>query len=681
MAESEKKVIEVPTDDPKKRRIKLQATQVKKASKKATRSTGSTKKSSTSKERRESIKKQGTRKRKTATGTKKQVSSQAKRRSVRSSGSGGRKRPQKNTKQLYPKPDEKEREGMGKHSSKIPPLAKGDIRIIPLGGVEQIGQNMTILETNDDIFIIDIGIQFSSEDETPGVDYIIPNIKYLLDRKEKIRAVFVTHGHLDHIGAFPYIIDRLGYPPVYTGLLTKWMIDKRNAEFPHLKKLTYHVLEPWQTVTVGKMKVRTFPVTHSIPDSLGFSFETEQGNIIFAGDTKLEHENHVPVQREVDAYTKLEHGKQKNLLFLSDSTNAEQPGWSKNEKDIVKNILQLIKEAKGRVFLGTFASQITRVMAIMDGAHAYGKKIVIEGRSMRNNIDIAIQSGRYVPPKGLIIGADEANTLPPDKVVYLLTGSQGEEFAALMRISGKKHPKIRFNERDTIILSSSIIPGNHKAVRKLKDNLARHGLRIVQYQTSDVHASGHGNQDELLWIQKAVNAKFFMPVHGHHSMLRAHAQAVEERNGFPKERIIIPPENGAIIDINKDRFIIHKVKAPNNLTVVDGFRIGDIQDAVIRDRKTLTQEGIFVVIANIDIRTGKLRKSPDIISRGFVYMRDSQELITEARQIIRKSIAQSTQFKPIDFDLVKKNLVDDIARFLVQNTGKRPIVIPVVLGI
>ncbi len=564
----------------------------------------------------------------------------------------------------------------------IPPLADGDVRVIPLGGVEQVGQNMNIIETKDDIFIVDIGIQFSDEGETPGVDYIIPNIKYLLERKDKIRAVFVTHGHLDHIGAFPYIIDQIGYPPVYTGLLTKWMIDKRNSEFPHLKKLEYHVVEAGQRLTVGNgMKVKVFNVTHSIPDAYGFSFETKEGNIIFAGDTKLEHVNEVPVAREIEAYGGLETDTQKNLLFLSESTNSEQPGWSKNEGEIVTNILALIKEAKSRVFLGTFASQITRITAIMEGAHSYGKKIVLEGRSMKTNVDICIQSGRWVPPKGLIISTDEAQSVPPDKLVYLLTGSQGEEFAALMRISARKHPRIRFNERDMIILSSSVIPGNHKSVRKLKDNLSRHDLRIVQYQTSDIHASGHGNMDELLWIQKTVNPKFFMPIHGHHSMLRAHAQEVVERNSFDKKKIIIP-ENGSVIDVNRNSFKVHRAKAPNNIVVVEGFRVGDIQDVVIKDRKTLTQEGIFVVIATVDSKTGKLRKSPDIISRGFIYLRDSQELINEARSLIKKSIIKSTSHKrPIDFNIVKKHVTDDLARFLVQNTGKRPIVIPVILGI
>ena len=571
-----------------------------------------------------------------------------------------------------------------KKTSGIPPLKDGDIRVITLGGVEQIGQNMNIVETKDDIFIIDIGIQFSSEEETPGVDYIIPNTKYLIERKDKIRGVFVTHGHLDHIGAFPYIIDQLGYPPVYCGLLTKWMIDKRNSEFPHLKKLDYTVVEPGQTLTVGSrgMKVKVFHVTHSIPDALGYSFETPEGNIIFAGDTKLEHKNGEPIQLEHDSYGKLEHGNQKNLLFLSDSTSAEKPGWSLNEHDIIKNIINLIAEAKGRVFLGTFASQIVRITAIMDGAHNLGKKIVLEGRSMKTNVDLCIKSGIWTPPKGLIISADEASTLPPDRVVVMLTGSQGEEFAALMRISMRRHPKIRFNERDTVILSSSVIPGNNKAVRRLKDNLARHRLRMVQYQTSEIHASGHGNQDELLWIQKTIGAKYFMPIHGHHSMLWAHAQAVIERNGFNKDNIIIPPENGSIIDINRNGFTIHKAKAPNNVTVVEGFRVGDIQDVVIKDRKTLTKEGIFVVIANIDTRTGKLRKSPDIISRGFVYLRDSQILINEARNIVKKTITRTALGQhPIDFNLVKKYVTDDVARFLVQNTGKRPIVIPVILGV
>jgi ribonuclease J len=563
----------------------------------------------------------------------------------------------------------------------LPELAPGKIRVIPVGGVEQIGQNMTIVETKDDIFVVDIGIQFSSEVETPGVDYIIPNFKYLLDKKDKIRGVFVTHGHLDHIGAFPYVIDQLGYPPVYCGLLTKWMIDKRNAEFPHLKALDYHVVEPKQRVTVGNLTVKVFHVTHSIPDAIGFSFETEEGNIIFAGDTKLNHIDGKVDDIEQEAYGELTEGGRKNLLFLSDSTNSEQPGWSKNEDHIIENIIDMIKEARSRVFIGTFASQITRLTAIIEGAHKHGKKVVLEGRSIKTNIDICIKSGRFVPPKGSVISADEARTIAPDKLVYLLTGSQGEEFAALMRISAKKHPKIRFNERDTVILSSSVIPGNATSVRKLKDNLARHGLRIVQYRTSDIHASGHGNQDELLWIQKTVDPQFFMPVHGYHSMLRAHAQAVIERNKFPKDNIIIP-DNGSIVDIDREGFIVHKAKAPNNITTVEGFRVGDIQDVVIRDRKTLTSEGIFVIIATIDPKTGKMRKSPDIISRGFVYLRDSRELINNTRQLVKKTVAKAAQGKnPVDFDSIKKKVTDDVGRYLVQNTGKRPIVIPVVLGV
>ncbi|MCA9351241.1 ribonuclease J [Patescibacteria group bacterium] len=591
-------------------------------------------------------------------------------------GGGNHRRPN-------PSPKGFNREAAQPHTKvTLPEVAPGNVRVIPLGGVEQIGQNMNIIETNDDIFVVDIGIQFSSELETPGVDYIIPNIKYLVERKDKIRAVFVTHGHLDHIGAFPYIIDQLGYPKVYCGLLTKWMIDKRNAEFPHLKKLEYEVVEPGQRITVGNgMKVQIFHVTHSIPDAIGFSFETDQGNIILAGDTKLNHRNGEVNQIEVDAYAKLSRPGQENLLFLSDSTSAEKQGWSKNEDDIIENIVELIKDAKSRVFLGTFASQITRITAVIDGAHRFGKKVVLEGRSMKTNVDLCVKSGRYVPPKGVLISVDEAASLPPDKVVFLVTGSQGEEFAALMRISSRKHPKVRFNERDTVILSSSVIPGNEISVRKLKDNLARHDLRIVEYQTNEIHASGHGNQDELLWIQKAIGAKFFMPIHGHHSMLRAHAQAVVERNGFNKKNIIIP-DNGSLIDVNREGFIIHKQKAPNNVTVVEGFRVGDIQEVVVRDRKTLTNEGIFVIVATIDPKTGKMRKSPDIISRGFVYLRDSQELIQGARTLVKQSLVKNSKGKnPVDFEEVKKRVTDDLGRFLVQNTGKRPIIIPVILGL
>jgi len=569
-----------------------------------------------------------------------------------------------------------------KPKQKMPELKEGFIRIIPLGGVDCIGQNMTVLETKEDIFIIDAGFQFVSESDTPGVDYIIPNIKYVEERKDKIRGIFVTHGHLDHIGALPYILDKLGNPMIYCGLLTEHMIRKRHEEFPHLPQVQITHMDDYDSITLGneEMKITTFPVTHSIVDSIGFVFHTKEGNIIFAGDTKLDHVDGEPVKNEVEAYSKVgNYGN--NLLFLSDSTNSEEEGFSKTEDSIAETINKFIREAKSRIFIGTFASQIRRLIRIIEEVERLDKKIVLEGRSIKTNIAMVIASERFVAKKDTIISAEESKNYPPDKTVVLLTGAQGEEFAALMRISTKKHPHLRFNERDTILLSASVIPGNEISVRKLKDNLSRTGSRIVQYRTSDIHASGHGNIEELLWIQKKIGAKYFMPIHGYHSMLQAHKQAVIESGQVKKENIIVP-ENGTILDINKNGFVVHKVKAPNNLMVVDGFKIGEVQDVVIRDRKTLTKEGFIVVVAVIDPRTKRLRKSPDIISRGFVYLRDSQELIQNTRNVIKRTISKTAAGKnPIDFDFVKKNISDDVGRFLVQKTAKRPIVIPVIIGI
>lgn len=569
-----------------------------------------------------------------------------------------------------------------KKEQEIPELKDGHIRIIPLGGVEVVGQNMTLLETKEDIFIVDAGFQFVSETDTPGIDYIIPNIRYLEERKDKIRGLFITHGHLDHIGGIPYVMEQLGNPPIYTGVLTEYMVLKRHDEFPHLPKLNITHVSPGDSITLGngQMKISIFSVTHSIPDAIGFIFHTKEGNIIFAGDTKIDHNEGVPAKHEEETYGGI--GKLgNNLLFLSDSTNVEEEGFSKSEDIIAENINEMIKEATGRIFIGTFASQISRLIHIIEYAEKMNKKIVLEGRSIKTNIDIAIASERFKPKPGAIISGEESKNYPPDKVIVLLTGAQGEEFAALMRISTGQHPVLRFNERDTVMLSASVIPGNEISVRRLKDHLSKHGCKIMQYRTSDIHASGHGNIEELLWIQKQIGAKYFVPIHGFRSMLHVHAQAIIDRKQCPKENMIIP-ENGTIIDVGRDGFVVHKEKAPNNMMTVEGFKIGDIQDVVIRDRKTLTREGFIVVVVVIDPKAKRLRKSPDIISRGFVYLRDSQDLIQNTRYLIKKSVLKSIGGKhTIDFDYIKKKITDDVGRFLVQKTAKRPIVIPVVIGV
>lgn len=566
-----------------------------------------------------------------------------------------------------------------KQDAVLPPVPENAVRIVPLGGVEEVGKNMVVVETPEDIIVSDAGFQFISDEESPGIDYILPNTRYLEQRKDKIRGIVITHGHLDHIGGLPYILERLGSLPVYCTEVTALLIKKRQEEFPHLPKPEIIVVDRISKVTLGSTIVRFFPVTHSISDSCGVVVETRYGNIVISGDLKLEHEDGIPSAQEEKVWGEI--GAGNNILLFADSTNAERNGFSIPESVVHRTLEEIIINAQGRLIIGTFASQFERLIHIISVCERLNKKVVMEGRSIRTNIEIARLAGRIKVRPETVIPAEQIADHPADRIVILATGAQGEEFAALMRIATKKHRSITLNERDTVVLSSSVIPGNELSVQKLKDNLYRHGVRIIHYRASDVHSTGHGNTGELVWIREKVNPRFFMPGYGYHSMLRCHAQANIDA-GFPKERIVIP-DNGTIVDIIEGKELhVLDVKAPNSLMMVDGLSVGDVQEVVIRDRKTLAQDGMFVIIATVNARTGELRKSPDIISRGFVYLRESQELLGEARVIVKKAIADATHnANPIDFEYVRKGITESVERFLLQKTNKRPIVIPVVLGL
>lgn len=529
-----------------------------------------------------------------------------------------------------------------------------------------------------DIIVFDAGFQFVSEDASPGVDYILPNTKYLEHNADRVKGVVITHGHLDHIGGIPFTLPRFGNPPIYTQLLTSVMIERRQEEYPDVPKSEMIIVEVGQTVTIGSTKVTFFPVTHSIPDSMGASIETPQGNVVISGDLKLDHNDGVPSPKEVKTWGDI--GKNKNIFFIADSTNAEKDGFSIPEIRVIQTLEDIIKTVSGRLIIGTFASQFERMIHIMEAAEKHGKKIVTEGRSIKNNLEIAEKTGLLKIKKETIIPAQDIGNYPPDKIVVLSTGAQGEEFAALMRIATHQHKNITLNERDTIVLSSSVIPGNEIAVQKLKDNLYRHGVTLIHYRSSDVHSTGHGNTGELVWMNQQVHPTFFMPGYGYRSMTTCHAKAVEQ-SGFPRENIILA-DNGMVIDIEDGvRLNVHKQKVPSAQMVVDGFTIGDIQEVVIRDRQSLAKDGMFVIIASVALKTGKLRKSPDIISRGFVYLRESQDLLNEARVLIKKTIEDSTHnMNPIDLDYVKNNLTDVMAGFLFARTNKAPMVIPVLIG-
>ena len=564
----------------------------------------------------------------------------------------------------------------------IPEITDEDtVRIITVSGVEEIGRNMNIIETKDDIIVIDAGFQFVSEEShAPGVNYILPNTQYLEERKDKIRALVITHGHLDHIGGIPFILERIGNPPIYTQYLTSLMVLKRQEEFPHLDPVNMNIVKEGETFTVGKMRIKTFPVTHSIPDAMGLSFETKHGNIVVTGDIKVvtDEQGNVVVE-EKNSWERI--GKDNNIALLCDSTNADRSGFSASEAKVYQTLEEIIRTTRGRLIIGTFASQFDRLISVIKSCELLGKKVVLEGRSIKTHIDIALTAKMLEVDPKVFIDATHIGDYPADKIVVLSTGAQGEEYAALMRMATEKHKSINLTERDTVVLSSSVIPGNEISVQKLKDNIYRRNTRIINYQGSHVHSSGHGNSGDLVWVHQAVKPRFLIPVHGHHYHLKSHMFAAVE-NGFPKDNIIVP-DTGSIIDITNGTEIKKlSVKIPNEQILVDGFTVGARQEVVLRDRMSLAQDGMFVIIATVNAKTGKLRKSPDIISRGFIYLRENQQMLSEARVLIKRTIEKHTErMNPLDLDYVKDELTDTVSTFLMQKTQKSPMVIPVLIGL
>lgn len=559
----------------------------------------------------------------------------------------------------------------------IAPPAENVVRIIPLGGVEEIGRNMTAIEFNDDIFILDAGFAFS-EGDTPGIDYILPNTGYLEERRDKVRGLLIGHGHLDHIGGIPYIIDRVGNPPIYTRKLTGKMIQKRQEEFAGQPVMIREV-ERDEVIKLGKATIRFFGVTHTVPDSMGIIIETPWGDVVYTGDIKLNHKDGEPSDEEKKEFGIFK--DRKVLCLLMDSTNVWQPGFSIPEAIVYDTLEKIIRDGKGRLVIAMFASHLERLIRVVHFAESYGKKIVIDGRSMRTNIEIARELGLIKYKDDTVVGVENMNQYPPERIIILATGAQGDEFASLARIGNKSHKYIRLTPEDTVVLSSSVIPGNERAVQKLKDNLSRQGAHIITYHASDVHASGHGNREEAVWIHKQIRPKFFIPVHGYHYMLRVHGDVAVEM-GVKKENVMIP-DNSSIIDIIAGEKITKlAVKAPSELRVVEGQTVSELSDVLMRDRKALGQEGFCVVVATVDRRTGKLHKSPDIISRGFVYLRDNKDLMDQTRLIIRKSVEGSMRTpRATDLDVAREDLAEAVARFLLQRTMKRPIVIPVIVSI
>lgn len=536
---------------------------------------------------------------------------------------------------------------------------------------------MVLLEWQNQILVIDMGLMFP-EKTTPGIDYIIPNVSYLEGREEDIKGVFITHGHYDHIGAIPYLTDRLGTSyPIFTGELSKEIIVKRQKEFPQDSRLNIKTIVHGQKEKAGPFGLEFFRVNHNIPDSFGARINTPVGDIIHTGDFKIDP---TPLfDKPVDLEKIEEMGENEVSLLMSDSTRAEEEGHSLSEKEIMKNLDKIFKEAEGRIVASTFASLLNRVQQLVVLSEKYGRKVAFNGRSMETNTEIAqkldylkIKPGTEVDIRGL-------NRYPDDEVTLICTGAQGEERAALSRIASDRHDHFRFKAEDTVIFSSSVVPGNERSVQRLKDAVFRKTKKVYDYEMMDIHAGGHAHPEELREMIDLTEPEFFLPIEGEYSMRVAHMKLAREA-GIPEENIMLP-DNGDIIFLSDKGFSIEKEGAKANYVLVDGLGVGDVGKVVLRDRERLADDGIFVVIAVIDRKTGALQNSPDIISRGFVYLRQSKDLLHETRKKVRSITKRAASKGGVDEKGLKKEMREKIASYLYSKTKRRPMVLPVVIEV
>jgi len=554
-----------------------------------------------------------------------------------------------------------------------------NVKIIHLGGLGEVGRNMILLEYQKKILIIDVGFRMPEED-MPGIDFIIPNTTYLQDKKKDILGIVFTHGHYDHIGAFPYLIEKIWNPSlrIFASPLTKGIILKRQEDFSNQPKIDIEEAKDGFKVQLGPFKVEFFRQNHNIPDNLGIFIETPVGNIIHTSDFKFDL---TPINDLPTNFQKLkEFGQKGVLLLMSDSTGAEEENHSLSEKTIEKNLAEIFEKAQGRIIAATFASLINRVQQIIALSEKYERKVCLEGRSMKNNIEISRALGYFKTKKGTIISSKESVSHHDSKITILCTGAQGESEAALMRIALKIHPFINLKKGDTVIFSSSVIPGNERTVQIMKDEILRQGAKVFHYKMMDIHAGGHGQKEELKEMIELTKPKFFIPIHGQYSMLASHAELAKE-TGIPEKNVFLA-ENGQIINLNQKSIVAEKDKVPVNYIMVDGLGVGDVGEVVLRDRQMLSRDGMFVIVAVVDKTTGKVKGSPDIISRGFVYLRESKDLLKETRKKVIGIVDNAVSAGgAVNWIFIKDEIRNKIGQFLFSKTQRRPIILPVVIEV
>jgi len=546
-------------------------------------------------------------------------------------------------------------------------MSRQKLRIIPLGGLGEIGKNMMAIEFANDIIIIDAGLMFP-EEEMLGVDLVIPDINYLLERREKLRGIIITHGHEDHIGALPYILPQLDVP-VYGAKLTKGLISVKLKEHRYQKKATLKTIQSGVKFTLGNFKIEPFSVCHSIPDAMGFIIYTPIGIVVHSGDFKIDY---TPVDGRPTELAKLAQlGTQGVLLLLADSTYAELPGYTPSETVVGEALQRIIAEAPGRVIITTFSSLISRIQQVIDAAAKHGRYVFVIGRSMKDTTRIASELGYLNSPPDVLRRFDEIHRFPHNKIVLLTTGSQGEPTSALVRIANRDNNQVKIIPGDTVIMSATPVPGNEALVNRTIDNLFRQGAHVVYEKLAQVHVHGHGSQEELKLLLSLVRPKFFVPIHGEYRHLSLHARLAKNL-GMPESNVFVL-ENGNILELDREKGkIVGRLPAGN--VYVDGLVMGDLASVILRDRKLLSRDGIVVVIIAIDKENGKIVGRPDIVSRGFVDMKEGEAILEQGRDLVKTTLDHGGG-QPLEWSFINAKVKDTLSKFFYERTRRRPMIL------
>lgn len=551
---------------------------------------------------------------------------------------------------------------------------KAKVKIIPLGGVNEIGKNLTAIEYKNDIVVIDCGLKFPDEDMF-GIDLVIPDITYLIKNKEKVSGIFLTHGHEDHIGALPYVLKQLNVP-VYGTKLTLGIVETKLKEHGLLSSTELVRVKPRDVIRLNSVSVEFIKTNHSIADSVAIAVHTPLGVVLHTGDFKVDY---TPIDGEPMDFARFaELGKKGVLAMMADSTNVEKSGYTNSEKIVGESLTRIFGKTKGRIIIATFASNIHRIQQIIDAASVYGRKVAVSGRSMENIMNVAIELGYIEVDKDALVSIDQINKYNNDQVVIITTGSQGEPMSALSRMAASEHRKVNIVEGDTIIISATPIPGNEKLVSKVINQLFKKGAEVIYGSQENIHVSGHACQEELKLMQTLVRPKHFIPVHGEYRHLQQHGE-LAIKLGLDSKNVVIP-DVGDIIEVTRSG-IKKNGSVISGQVFVDGLGVGDVGNIVLRDRKHLSQDGILTVVVTLSKENKTIVAGPDIISRGFVYVRESESLMDEARDIVRNILFDCEEKNISDWATLKSNVRDELRSYLYEKTKRKPMILPIIMEI